>query len=102
VVLLPCVTVRALGDTLIVKSGAGAAVTLNPTVVERWSAPLVPVIVSVDVPGGVAPVVATVSVALPDPAIDAGENDGVAPEGAPDAPRFTVPVNPLSAPTVTV
>jgi hypothetical protein len=85
-----------------VKSGTDAAVTLKPTVVERDSAPLVPVIVSVELPVGVAPDVATVSVAFPDPVIDPGENDTVVPPGCPDTPRLTAPAKPLSAPTVTV
>jgi hypothetical protein len=99
-VLLPRVTDRELGDTPIVKSAGG--LTVSETVDVRLSAPLVPVIVSVAVPAGVFAAVVIVSVLVPDVVTVCGENPPVAFAGRPDTPRLTVPVNPLSAPTVTV
>ena len=63
--------------------------------------PLVPVMVSVDVPVAVVLAVVTVSVEVPLPLSWPGEKLAVAPVGNPLALRVTVPVNPLSAPTVT-
>jgi hypothetical protein len=79
-----------------------AVVTSSVTVAVCVSAPLVPVIVSVELPVGVLPVVVTVSVEVPDPLTEAGENDGVAPLGRPLTLRLTEPVNPFRAPTLTV
>lgn len=65
--------------------------------------PLVPVTVTVVFPPGVAAVVATVSVEVPDaPASVAGLNEPVAPAGNPLMLRVTVPVNPPKGVTVTV
>src|SRR5580700_11210764 len=77
-------------------------VTTNVTVAVCVSEPLVPVIVKVGLPVGVLLVVVTVSVEVPDPLTDEGENDGVAPLGSPLALRLTAPLNPLIAPTFTV
>src|SRR5580700_8268457 len=77
-------------------------VTTNVTVAVCVSEPLVPVIVKVALPVGVLLVVVTVSVEVPDPLTDEGENDGVAPLGSPLALRLTAPLNPLMAPTFTV
>ena len=54
------------------------------------------------VPAAIFAAVATVIVELPDPLIDAGLNDAVAPEGRPLALRFTMPLKPLTAEVVTV
>src|ERR1700732_3271331 len=81
---------------------SGAAETTREVVVECVRLPLVPVMVSVDVPTGVVLAVVTVSVEVPLPLIVAGEKLAVAPVGNPLAPRVTVPVNPFSAPIVTV
>ena len=79
-----------------------AVVTTSVTVAVCVSEPLVPVIVKVGLPAGVLLVVVTVSVEDPDPLIDGGENDGVAPLGSPLALRLTDPVNPLMALTLTM
>ena len=96
----PAVTVCDEGEAEIEKSGA--AETTREVVVECVRLPLVPVMVSVDVPAAVVLAVVTVSVEVPLPLIVAGEKLGVAPVGNPLALRVTVPLNPLSAPTVTV
>ena len=54
------------------------------------------------VPAAMFAAVATVMVELPDPLIDAGVNDAVAPDGSPLAVKFTVPEKPLTALVVTV
>ena len=64
--------------------------------------PLVPVIVSVRVPMRVFDAVLIVSVLVPDPLIEAGEKLAVALRGRFETLRFTAPVKPFSAPTVTV
>ena len=79
-----------------VKSGV---FTTSVTVAVWLRLPLVPVIVSVELPAGVLVVVVIVSVEVPEPVTDAGLNDGVAPDGNPLAARLTVPVNPFKAPT---
>ena len=84
------------------KSGMVVAETTRVVVVECVRLPLVPVMVSVDVPAAVVLAVVTVSVEVPLPLSVAGEKLAVAPVGNPLALRVTVPVNPLSAPTVTV
>jgi hypothetical protein len=95
----PGATVCEAGAAVIEKSGEDATTSV---VVAPWlRAPLVPVIVSVEVPAGVAPVVLTVSVDVPAPVTDAGLNEAVAPAGRPLAARFTVPEKPLDAPIVT-
>jgi hypothetical protein len=100
VVEFPGVTVCDDGEAEIEKSAA--AETTREVVVECVRLPLVPVRVSVEVPAGVVPAVVTVSVEVPLPLIVAGEKLAVAPVGNPLALRVTVPVNPFSAPTVTV
>lgn len=64
--------------------------------------PLFPVTVKVEVPPGVAPVVLTVRVEVPVPAMVAGVNDDVVPLGRPAMLSGTLPVKPLSAVAVTV
>ena len=67
--------------------------TTNVTVAEWLRLPLVPVIVSVELPGGVLVEVVTVSVELAD--AFTGLNDPDALFGKPDALKLTVPVKPL-------
>lgn len=76
--------------------------TVNVTLVDCVSEPLVPVRVSVELPVGVLPVVLTVNVELPDVVIEAGLKENVVPAGKPLALRLTEPVNPPSAPMFTV
>jgi hypothetical protein len=102
VVEFPGVTVCDEGEAEIEKSAMVAAETTREVVVECVRVPLVPVMVSVEVPTGVVLAVVTVSVEVPLPLIVAGEKLAVAPVGNPLAPKVTVPVNPFSAPTVTV
>ena len=80
----------------------GTALTTSAAAAEWPSAPLVPVTVSVGLPAGVVPVVVTVNVAVPAPAMDAGENDAIALAGRPLTARLTALENPFSAPAVTV
>jgi hypothetical protein len=80
----------------------GGGFTIRETVAVCDRLPLVPVIVTVLFPLGVAPVVATVSVEEPDALIDVGLKLEVAPAGRPLAPSPTVPVNPFCAVIVTV
>ena len=92
-----------LGLPDIVKSGGGAcAFTTKLTVVVCVKLPLVPVIVSVDVPTGVLPVVVTVNVELPVPVTVPGEKPAVAPAGNPLTLSVTTPANPFSAPIFVV
>ena len=95
----PGSTEKVLGVADRVKSGPE---TIRVTDAEFVSEPAVPVIVTVELPVGVPDVVVTVSVELPDEEMEAGENEAVAPAGRPVAAKVTAPVNPESAPTVTV
>ena len=89
--------------TVKVKSGAGnAALTTSVTVAVCARLPLAPVIVSVDVPTGVLPVVVMVSVEVPDPFTVGGEKLAVVPAGSPPALNVTVPLKPPDAVTVDV
>jgi hypothetical protein len=100
---VPAITVRVLGVADIVKSGGGGcAVTTRLTVVVCVRLPLTPVIVTVDVPTGVLPVVVTVNAELPDPVTVAGAKLAVAPAGSPLALSVTTPVNPFNAPIFAV
>ena len=78
--------------------GGGCAFTTKLTIVVCITLPLVPVIVKVDVPVGVFPVVVTVNVEFPVPVTVAGEKPAVAPAGKPLAPSVTTPANPFRAP----
>jgi hypothetical protein len=92
-----------LGLPEIVKSGGGGcAFTTKLTVVVCVKLPLTPLIVNVDVPTGVLPVVVTVNVELPVPVTVAGEKLAVAPVGNPLALSVTTPVNPFKAPMLAV
>jgi len=79
-------------------------VTFRVALAECVSEPLVPVIVSVELPVGVLAIVVMVRVELPDVAIDVGAKTGEAPDGRPvgATAKLTAPVNPFSAPTFTV
>ena len=82
---------------------SAAAETTRLEVAECVRLPLVPVIVSVEVPVGVLPlVVVTVIVEVPLVVTVAGEKLALAPVGKPLALSVTVPANPFSAPMVTV
>jgi hypothetical protein len=83
-----------------VAGGGSEEVTLRIVVAECVSEPLVPVMLSVELPV-VAPVM-ILSVEVPDVVMETGEKESVAPVGKPVADKFTVPVNPLRAATVTV
>jgi hypothetical protein len=60
------------------------------------------VIITVYVPVGVVVAIETVSVELPEPAIDVGLKLAVAPVGSPLTLGFTVPVKPFRTPIVVV
>jgi hypothetical protein len=75
-------------------------VSVTPAVCVR--VPLVPVMVTVELPVGVLAVVVMVRVELPPGVIDAGLNVGVAPAGRPVALKLTTPVNPFKAAALTV
>jgi len=71
------------------------------TVAVCATAPLVPVIVNVELPA-VTPTVVTVSVELPVPVTDPALNVPFDPAGSPLTLKFTAPLNPFNAPTFTV
>lgn len=102
VVLPPRVTVRDAGDADSVKFGVAGALTTSVTVVACVSAPLVPVIVTVNVPVGVAAPVVTVIVDEPDPGTDVGLKLADAPAGSPLALNDTSPLKPPDGVTVAV
>ena len=62
---------------------------------------LVPVTVTVEVPAGVPAEVLSVSVVDPEPVMVGGLKVAVTPDGKPDAPKLTTPVNPFNGVTVT-
>jgi hypothetical protein len=99
--LVPCVIATLPGDADRLKSGVAAAFTIRVTVVVWIAVPLVPVTVIVWLPVGVPLVVVTVIVEEPEVVIVGGLKAAFAPAGSPLALRVTVPVNPLTAPTVT-
>src|ERR1019366_6064042 len=80
---------------------AAAFATVRVTLAVWVKLPLVPLIVSVDVPSGVVPLV-TVSVELPEPVTVAGEKLAVAPPGSPLALSVTAPLKPSTAPMLVV
>ena len=81
--------------------GAGA-LTTKVTVAVWLRLPLVPVIVSVELPVGVVLAVVTVIVEEPEVVTDEGLKLAAAPAGNPAALKLTVPVNPFNGATVTV
>lgn len=90
------------GDAVIVKSGGTGVVTTSVAVVECTIVPLVPVMVSVELPAGVEVSVVTDRVDDPEPATEVGLNVPVAPLGKPETLKLTVPVKPDVAVTVVV
>jgi len=95
VVAFPAITVCVPGLPDIVKSGGGGcALTTKLTVAVCVRLPLVPVIVSVDVPTGVLPLVVTVNVELPVPVTVAGEKLTVPPGSPAPAHSRMTPPNP--------
>ena len=102
VVAPPGATDRVLGVAETVKSGTTVPFTTSVTDVMRVSAPLVPVIVMVELPTGVLAAVVMVRVELPAPVNEAGLKEAVALAGKPLAERLTEPSNPFSALTLTV
>ncbi len=100
---MPRVTVCEAGAAEMLKSGGPVAVTTRVTIVECVRAPLVPVIVTVYVPAGVAAPVVTLMVLDPEPpATGFGLNDAPAPDGSPLALSVTLPVKPPDPVTVAV
>src|SRR5688500_6382831 len=80
-----------------------AGFTVRYDVIDRTSAPLVPVIVmEIGLPATLAPVVVTVRVAGPEPMTDGGLKVAVAPFGSPEADKVTAPAKPLTGWTETV
>src|SRR5665213_4157881 len=79
---------------------AAAAVTVTDSVTPALcvSAPLLPVMVSVELAAGVVALVLTVSVALPEPVTVEGEKLALAPAGSPLALSVTPPLKPFTAP----
>ena len=77
---------------------------MSETSVETTELPLVPVTVMADCPTYVDALYAAVSlsVALPEVVIEAGEKLAVTPAGNPLTVSATAPVNPYSAETLTV
>src|ERR1700693_5412582 len=88
-------------STLSTPAERTSVVSVRFTVTVCVSPPLAPVIVSVELPAVAPVVVVTVSVELPAPLTDVGLNTPVAPVGNPLTLRFTTPLNPFTAPTVT-
>jgi len=93
----PAATVTLVGLAVTEKSSGAATVTV--TVVEWESVPLVPVTVTVYVPGVE---LEQFSVEVPEPVTLVGLNVHVSPVGDTVEARETIPLNPLSAVTVIV
>jgi hypothetical protein len=88
-------------------TGSGGAFTLplmipSDALVLCESAPLVPVTPMVNDPVPPLDDVFTVSVVDPEPVTVVGLKLAVAPDGSPEAPKLTTPLNPFNATTVTV
>lgn len=102
----PATSVEAIGTSVPTKSmlitplDEPAVVTSRIAVVECVSEPLVPVMLSVELP--VVDPVMMVSVDVPEVVMEAGKKVGEAPVGKSVTDKFTVPVNPLRGATVTV
>ena len=76
--------------------------TTSVTIAVCVRLPLVPVMVTVELPAGVVLLVATVNVEVPAPLTDPGVKVAVAPAGKPLALSITAPLKPLMALTVAV
>lgn len=99
--LAPWVIVSEAGDALTTKLGGGAA-TVRDRVVIAAMLPLVPVIVTVDVPnkGGIFGAMPSVSTLVP--IVGLAPNDAVTPLGSPVAASATLPAKPFAGFTVIV
>jgi hypothetical protein len=105
VVEVPAATVAEVGLAVRVKLAAAALATVNETVVVCAMAPEVPVMVTVDVPAGVAAVVVMVSAEVTAPVVgvtEGGTKPQVAPVGRPVQVKATALVNPFDGVTLTV
>jgi len=98
--MVPCTRVKVLGDADSAKFGFGATFTVKESVVVLLKLPEVPLIVTVLVP--VAAVLVAVSVSVLVPAVLAGLNTALTPDGRPDADKLTLPLNPFCGVTVIV
>ena len=98
--LVPCVTLKLLGEADSEKFGVAVAFTVNEIDVVWLSVPDVPVIVTDDVP--VVAVELAVKVTTLLPVVGFVPKLAVTPLGRPDAERVTLPVNPPVGFTVIV
>ncbi len=96
------VTIVPTGPAVVDRLLISGAFTVIVACVLWTRLPLVPVMVSVELPSGVEAEVATVSVELPAPLIDVGLNVAVAFAGNPVKLKATLPVKPLMAAVETV
>ncbi len=96
----PCTTVWLEGEADSEKSGGG--LTTKVTMVVWLKLPLVPVMVTVELPVAVLLAVVTVMVVDPEPLTEAGLKVALAPTGSPVAVKPTVPLNPPDGVTVNV
>src|SRR5579859_5102423 len=100
--LLPAFTVSEVGLAETVKSGGCTGLICRVTFAECVRLPLVPVMVSVYVPATAELLVDTLRVDEPEPLTAVGFSEAVTPVGTPLTLSATLPLNPLSAPTVAV
>jgi hypothetical protein len=98
--LLPCLTVRDVGEDASVNPDTGFVLTVSAMVVVAVVLPEVPV--TVTVAGPVVAVELAVNVRTLELAEEAGLNEAVTPLGSPDAVNVTLPVNPPVSVTVIV
>lgn len=98
--LVPCLTVRLLGEAESEKFGVAVAFTVSEMLVVCESVPEVPVIVTVEVP--VVAVELAVKVTELVEVVGLVPKLAVTPAGNPDAERVTLPVKPPEGVTVTV
>jgi hypothetical protein len=98
--LLPCVTLKLLGEADSEKLGVAVAFTVRETEVVCDNVPDVPVIVTDFVP--VVAVLLALKVTTLLPVVGFVPNVAVTPAGRPDAERVTLPVKPFSLLTVIV
>jgi len=91
--LVPCVTVKLLGEAEIVKFATRAGFMVSETVVVFVKLPEVPAMVTVTVP--VAAVLLEVSVKVLVLVVLLGLKDAVTPTGKPDADKLTLPLKPF-------
>ncbi len=93
-------TAPEIGVKLVILAGTGALI-VRFTLVVWVSAPLMPVIISVEVPGTAEPVL-TVSVVLLPALIGVVAKLPLAPDGRPLTLRSTIPLNPATTAVLTV